>query len=539
MRNIDLKYFLYARKSSESEDRQMASIDDQIAEVKKLALKYNIQIVDIISESKSAKEPGRIEFNSMLKRIHKGEAQGILTWKLNRLARNPIDGGQISWMLQQNIIKHIQTFERDYNPTDNVLLMQVEFGMANQYVKDLSLDVRRGMRQKAERGWYPIPQLPFGYVHKPRFNIGTDDEIIPDEKQFPILKNLWKLFLTEKYSITSIKKKGDALGFRNKNGKKFARSTYYNILTNEFYCGYFHWRDKDGNLIRYKGRHKVIISSIEFQKVQFILHGKPASISRGKKYYFPYRGIIKCGECGCIVTPDHKQQVICTHCKYKYSIINKTACPRCNTEFSKMANPSIIDILYYHCGKSKGKCSQGSITRDIIETSIETELEKISINQDSYSWAINTLKQGNKDKEKAERIIKELRKKKVELEDRVSGLINLRADGELNSEQFTLSISKTQKEISSIEFEIEEMKRQNIEWYDEKRKDYKFALNVLERFKDGDDSVKTDILRDLSSNLTLLDKKLNIATKKSLLEIKKSDSVYSSKNDTSNLDLPL
>lgn len=539
MRNIDFKYFLYARKSSESEDRQMASIEDQIAEVKSLALKYNIQIVDIISESKSAKEPGRVEFNSMLKRIHKGEAQGILTWKLNRLARNPIDGGQISWMLQQNIIKHIQTFERDYNPTDNVLLMQVEFGMANQYVKDLSLDVKRGMRQKAERGWYPIPILPFGYMHKPRFVLGTDDEIITDKQQFQILKNLWKLFLTGKYSISGIKKKGDAIGARNNNGKIFARSTYYSIFTNEFYCGYYHWRDKDDNLMRYKGRHKVVISPIEFQKAQIILHGKPNSFSRDKKYDFPYRGIIKCGECKCTVTPDHKLQAICPNCKCKYSIKNRTSCPRCNTEFSKMQNPSIIDILYYHCTKSKGKCSQGSITRDIIEASIERELRKISITPDSYSWAMETLKHENESKEEDEKIIKGLKKRKTELEDRASGLINLRADGELNSDHFNLSMSKTQKEISSIEFQIEETKRRNIEWHEEKKKDYKFALNALKRFKDGDDSLKTEVVKELSSNLTLMDKKLCITTKKSLFEIKKSDSVHNLKDVPSNLVLPL
>ena len=539
MRNIDFKYFLYARKSSESEDRQMASIEDQIAEAKKLVEKYNINVVDVIEESKSAKEPGRVGFNSMLKRIHKGEAQGILTWKLNRLARNPIDGGQISWMLQQNIIKHIQTFERDYNPTDNVLLMQVEFGMANQYVKDLSLDVKRGMRQKAERGWYPIAQLPFGYVHKSRFVLGVDDEIIPDAQQFQTLKNLWKLFLTGKYSITSIKKRGDVMGFKNKCGKVFARSSYYNILTNEFYCGYYHWRDKDGNIIRYKGKHRVVINPIEFQKVQIILHGSPTSVLRERKYDFPYRGIIKCGECGCTVTPDHKLQVICTNCKYKYSIKNRTACPRCATEYSKMPNPSIIDILYYHCGKSKGKCSQGAITRDLIETSTEAELKKITLNKDLYSWSINMLKQGENAIEESEKIIKGLKKRKTELEDRISGLINLRADGEINTEQFNSSMIKSQKEISSVKFEIEKTKKQNIEWYEEKQRDYKFALEVLERFKDGDDAVKTDILKELSSNLTLLNKKLCITTKKSLLEVKKSNSVYCLKNDTSNLLLPL
>jgi len=539
MRNVDFKYFLYARKSSESEDRQMASIEDQIAEAKKLVEKYNINVVDIISESKSAKEPGRIGFNTMLKRIHRGEAQGILTWKLNRLARNPIDGGQISWMLQQNIIKHIQTFERDYNPSDNVLLMQLEFGMANQYVKDLSLDIKRGMRQKAERGWYPLAGLPIGYIHKPKFVLGMDDEIVPNEEQFHILKKLWKLFLTGNYSVADIKRKGDVMGLRNKSKKICSKNTYYYIFSNEFYCGYYNWRDKDGNIIRYKGNHKLVISPLEFQKVQIILHGRHNSVTKERKYDFPYRGIIKCGECGCAITPDHKLQAICKNCKYKFSINTRTSCPRCNTKLSEMHKPTIVDILYYHCSKSKGKCSQGSITRNKIEVSIEDELKKISINKDFYSWSMDALIQGNIDKGAEEKIIKGLKKRKTELEDRLSGLINLRADGEINSEQFNSTMSKIQKEISSIEFEIEETKKQNIEWHDEKQKDYKFAFEALKKFKNGDDSLRTVIARELSSNLTLLDKKLDITTKNSLLDMKRQSSVYESKNDESNLSLSL
>lgn len=535
MRNIDFKYFLYARKSSESEDRQMASIEDQIAEAKKLVEKYNLNVVDVISESKSAKEPGRVGFNTMLKRIHKGEAQGILTWKLNRLARNPIDGGQISWMLQQNIIKHIQTFERDYNPTDNVLLMQVEFGMANQYVKDLSLDIKRGMRQKAERGWYPLPGLPIGYTHKPKFALGIEDEIIPNEEQFHILKNLWKLLLTGEYSIADLKRKGDVLGLRNKSKKTYSKNTYYYIFTNEFYCGYYHWRDKDGNLIRYNGKHKVVISPAEFQKAQLLLHGRPNSVSKERKYNFPYRGIIKCGECGCKVTPDHKLQAICTKCKHKYSIKTRSSCPKCSTEYSDMENPSIIDILYYHCSKNKGKCSQGSITKDEIEASIEKELSKISINKEFYSWAINGLKKGNDNKEEAENIVKGLKKRKTELENRVSGLVNLRADGEINSEQLNLSMSNAQKEIASIECEIEGTNKQNIEWYENKMKDLNFALEVLQRFRDGNNSSKIGILKEFVSNLILMDKKLEITTKKSLMEMGRYYSVYVSKSDVSNL----
>ena len=76
-----IKYFLYARKSSESEDRQVASIDSQIENMKKDAEKERLQIIDVLSEAQSAKAPGRPVFNQMIQRIHRGEAHGIICWE--------------------------------------------------------------------------------------------------------------------------------------------------------------------------------------------------------------------------------------------------------------------------------------------------------------------------------------------------------------------------------------------------------------------------------------------------------------------------
>jgi DNA invertase Pin-like site-specific DNA recombinase len=105
----NIKYFLYVRRSQDSEDRQMASLDDQKKEMFRLADQLGLNVVDVIDESQSAKKPGRPKFNKMIERIHAGEANGILCWKINRLARNPVDGGQISWLLQTGVIQHIQT----------------------------------------------------------------------------------------------------------------------------------------------------------------------------------------------------------------------------------------------------------------------------------------------------------------------------------------------------------------------------------------------------------------------------------------------
>src|SRR3989344_6178013 len=121
--NPKIKYFLYARKSSESEDRQVQSIDDQVGRLKRLASELDLEIKKTYTEAKSAKKPNnRPMFDEMMGRLEKGEADGILCWSLNRLTRNPIDSGKLSWLLQQGTIKSIQTIERQYLPSDNVLL---------------------------------------------------------------------------------------------------------------------------------------------------------------------------------------------------------------------------------------------------------------------------------------------------------------------------------------------------------------------------------------------------------------------------------
>src|SRR3989338_2429677 len=102
MKQNNIKYFVYARKSSEGEDRQIQSIPDQIDRLRNLARNLKLDIKKTYTEKKSAKTPNsRVVFDEMMKRIEKGDAQGILCWQINRLSRNPIDSGRISWMLQQ------------------------------------------------------------------------------------------------------------------------------------------------------------------------------------------------------------------------------------------------------------------------------------------------------------------------------------------------------------------------------------------------------------------------------------------------------
>ncbi len=157
-------YFLYARKSTDVEDKQVLSIEAQLAELRAIAKRDGLEIVQEFVEKRSAKMPGRPVFEDMVRRVERGEAQGVVCWKIDRLSRNPVDSGRISWLLQQGTIQKIITHDKAYFPHDNVLLMSVEFGMANQYIRDLSVNVTRGLRQKARQGVYPSI-APLGYLN--------------------------------------------------------------------------------------------------------------------------------------------------------------------------------------------------------------------------------------------------------------------------------------------------------------------------------------------------------------------------------------
>ena len=72
------KHILYARKSTDTEDKQVLSIEAQLVELRKFAKDNDLVVIDELIEKRTAKMPGRPVFNSMIKRIENGEANGIL-----------------------------------------------------------------------------------------------------------------------------------------------------------------------------------------------------------------------------------------------------------------------------------------------------------------------------------------------------------------------------------------------------------------------------------------------------------------------------
>jgi len=480
------RYIVYCRKSSEAEDRQILSIGSQIRELTSLAKKSNLVIVDILTESKSAKAPGRKTFNEMIQRIHEGEANGIICWNLDRLARNPIDGGQISWMLQQGIIKHIQTPERGYYPEDNVLLMNVEFGMANQFVRDLSTNTKRGLKAKVEKGWLP-GVAPLGYLNN-KYREKGEKDIIKDPERFQLVRKMWDLMLSREYTPPKIVEiANEEWGFRTRKFKKqgarpLSRSMIYKIFADPFYCGMIRFK---GEL--YPGKHDPMVSAEEFDRVQFFLgrKGKP----RPKKHQFPFRGLIKCGECGCAITVEEKFKVtsIKTH---RY--------------------------IYYHCTKRKRgvRCSQPSIRQGELERQIKEELSTMSIDEDFKNLAIRYLgKVREEDTRKRSSAQKSLNETHKDVIKQLDNLTRMRLKEMMSDEEYLEHKNRLLIEREKLKEKMNDGEYKKDRWPELSEKAFNFACYAGYWFDHGSLEDKNTILQTIGSNLVVKNRKLLIELK--------------------------
>ena len=223
------KYFLYARKSTDVEDKQILSIDAQLAELHALAKREQLNVVEVFVEKKSAKMPGRPMFGEMMARIQKGEAQGIVCWKIDRLARNPVDGGQIQWLLQNGNIAHIQTHDRSYYPADNVLMMSVELGMATEYIRQLSANTSRGLKHKARMGIYP-GVAPFGYQNDP-----ATKTVVVHRKNAKLVKKMFDLYASGNVPLYRLSDMLEKAGILSRGNIRINIARMSFIFQNPFY----------------------------------------------------------------------------------------------------------------------------------------------------------------------------------------------------------------------------------------------------------------------------------------------------------------
>lgn len=492
------KYIFYKRKStSDSEDRQILSLDSQDRVIRESISGFNsFNIIANYQESMSAKAPGRPKFNQMCEKLESGQAQYIICWQLNRLARNPVDGGRIIWLVQNYGVKII-TPSKTYDAND-ILLMYVEFAMSNQFINDLKKNSARGVEDKLRAGHAPI-LAPLGYLNDITKKQGLRD-ILVDPKTFDLVRKMWDLLLTGQYSPQRIWFMAtNEWGLRHRDGKPFSRSKIYELFTNVFYTGQFVYDDKI-----YQGVHKPMISLDEYDRAQKILgkKGKPRMLG----HQFAFTRLIKCA-CGSGITAHERFRKVCPECHFKYNAQKNDCCPKCRTE----APENTWYKCYYHCSKKYNpNCKQPYTTEESLMKQFDQILGTLTIPQDFINWTLRRLREQNEQEiENRDSINSNLQVTLSSVTGRLNNLLTkYLGDDNRTGELISDAEYKQQKELLQadrrrLEEELQGMGQTQDNWLDTAEKIFNFAAHARYWFEKGTLEEKRTIASAFGLNLTL------------------------------------
>src|SRR3989344_3551942 len=469
------KYFLYARKSTDVEDKQVMSIEAQLFELRAFAKRDDLEIAEEFIEKRSAKTLGRPIFEEMLLRVERGEAQGILCWKIDRLSRNPVDSGRISWLLQRSVIQQIQTHDRVYLPQDNVLIMSVEFGMANEYIRQLSVNVARGLRQKARNGHYPsVP--PIGYLNDPRTKT-----IAVDRKKSKIVRAAFELYAQNGSRLEDIAhflfengiRTNPTRRWQSEGGGSLNKSKMSALLSHTLYYGHFRYAGE-----MYEGKHTSIVSKELFDRVQKVsaLRGRAQKLKKSPQALC---GLLKCGECGCSIT--------------------------CEEKFKYQKNGNLHRYVYYRCTKKRGKCGGEYIREEALDTQLSELLSRFHL---PPHWAEELNRMADRDEKEATQTaaasVQAMRAKIAELDGKIARLTDLFVEQDIQRDKYLSRKKELMSQKRSAQENILRLERNAAVWLEPMRKWINEASMLEEVAKSKDlPSKKISLQKIFGSNLTL------------------------------------
>lgn len=483
--NIELmksSYVVYCRKSSESDDRQAASIKDQTDILKRFTAEKELSVVKRFSESKSAKAPRvRKEFERMIEFItSRKDIKGIITWKLNRLSRNPVDTGTLQWLLQSGVIEEIVTPSKTYTEADSDFIMAVEGAQANRFIRDLREDTLRGIQAKIEQGIAPV-LAPLGYKNNTAKPQGQRD--IAPADTWPLVRKLFDLALTGQYSVMDLVSEAQSMGLRNSRGSTISKSALYETVKNPFYTGNFLYK---GSL--YKGVHKPLLTQAEFDLIQEI-YGF-ASRARSVTHEFTFNNLIRCDCGGWYCAEQHIKH-------YK--------------------NGTDQRFVYYRCSRRNSGCPRFYVKEENLQTQVSAFLGLLTIKKHYIGWFIKWLGKKNEDKvavRDAQR--KQLEKVLKNVNMRIDRLLQLKlspdnVNGSLVSdEEYQTVREKLLKEKRETEESLKHTEHHFEEIDDLLVKTFSFAAKAKEVMAGKDMFKKKILLQAIGANLTIKNKEVDI-----------------------------
>lgn len=449
----------YGRVSSDRQEKEGFSLPAQDKLLNDYAIKNGFNIVGSFFEAETAKKAGRKQFNEMLKFLKKNmSVRIILVEKTDRLYRNLKDYVLLDEIenLEIHFVKE-GTILSEKSRSQDKFMHGIRVLMAKNYIDNLSEEIKKGLKEKAEQGYCPT-KAPFGYR-----NITRKDGkriIVPDTETAPYIVRAYELYSKGALSYESIAEILTKEGFRP-NNKKCTKRNIELILHNSFYIGAFKYMGKKYD----NAQHEAIISPELFYAVQQRL---ATHTPRPQINNFTYLGLLKCSHCGCSITAEIK--------KGKY--------------------------VYYHCtGKKGGSCKSKYIREEKITTAIEAFLKNLILTQEEIDGLLYTAKEMLQQKAAfTEHTTEQLEKEIKKLRNRLDNLYTDKADGLIEQEFYEKKKSVWQDELDKLLLEYEIVNKQDRTFIDSLENVLELSKNAHKAFLQREGQEKIELLKIVGQN---------------------------------------
>jgi site-specific DNA recombinase len=450
-----MKCVIYARVSYKEQEDEGFSVPAQRKLLREYATKNDFEIKQEFTDIESAKTAGRSNFGEMVEFLRTNkDVRAILVEKTDRLYRNFKDYVLLEDLdLEIHLVKENEIISKD-SRSHAKFVHGIKVLLAKNYIDNLSEEVKKGMREKAEQGEYP-GKAPFGYS-----NDKVSKLVIPDPKYTSMIVRLFEQYATGQHSLKSLMVLIFHEGWRTPRGRKVAKSMIEMILKNPFYIGDFLWRGS-----RYEGKHQPLISRQLFDQVQALL--RSGASPRSGRRDFAFRGLLKCKHCGCAIVGEiHKGRYV-----------------------------------YYHCTQAKGKCDQPWIREEVIDSQMASVLKAIEVDQAAIDDVIRALKDSCRDERVfRESEVKRLSARQTELQTRLDKAYEDRLDGVIDDRYWRDVSAKWRTEQDSVTAQLERLTGTGRDYVDQALKVLELSKMAYSLYVERNGAERRQLLKSVLSN---------------------------------------
>jgi site-specific DNA recombinase len=456
-----MKAVIYARVSSQEQEKEGYSIPAQLKLLNDYALKNSYKVVKEYKDAETAKKAGREHFGKMVEFLKcNDDVKVVLCEKTDRLYRNFKDYVTFDDIdLEIHFVKEGEILSKD-SKSHQKFIHVIKVLMAKNYIDNLSEEVKKGMVEKARNGIFPSV-APLGYKNCSEKNQNSIVKyIVVDKERAPIIERLYRLYATRSHSLSSLANLAYEEGLRSIKGSKLPKSSIENILKNPIYYGDFRW---DGKI--WHGTHEPIVSKELFDDTQdaFNAHNRPLQTKRG----FPYTGLLTCSKCGCSITAEIK--------KNRY--------------------------VYYHCTGFRGKCRKGYVREEELGDKLVDIIKAIHIDKEMLELVKTALLDSHKDEiEFHAKQILVLNTQKNRLEHRLHAIYIDKLDGRLSEEQYERMVNEWHKELNQINLKINRHESSDINYITQGVRILELCNNIQGLYLQQTHAERAKLLKTILSN---------------------------------------